>query len=84
MASYTLPYQRNEDLDYGNIQKTCHKTVEEMIDWDNRVHQMDSQENKGLIYFFRYLKKNLFLIAALDRQCAEYEEEMKEKFVKFH
>ena len=45
---------------------------------------MDSAETKDLFYFFKYMKKNLFLIAAHDRQFAFYEDELKEQFVKFH
>ena len=45
---------------------------------------MDSQETKDLFYFFKYVKKNLYLIAALDRQFAFYEDELKDQFIKFH
>ena len=55
-----------------------------MIDWDNRVHQMDSSESKNIFYFFKYVKKNMILIAALDRQFSFYETELKDMFIKFH
>lgn len=79
-----MPFKKNTDLDYEFIAQKCDKVVEGIIDFDNDVHQMDSQETKDLFYFFKYVKKNLFLIAAMDRQFAFYEDEMKEQFVKFH
>lgn len=45
---------------------------------------MDSKETEDLFYFFKYVKKNLFLIAALDRQFAFYEDELQAQFVKLH
>lgn len=46
--------------------------------FDDNVHQYDSKETKDLFYFFKYVKKNLYLVAALDRQFAFYEDELKD------
>ena len=45
---------------------------------------MDSKETKDLFYFFQYMKKNMILIAALDRQFQFYEDELKEQFEQLH
>jgi len=78
IADYALPFKKNTDLDYELIADKCQKITEGIIEFDNNVHQMDSKETKGLFYFFKYVKKNLFLIAALDQQFAFYEDELKE------
>jgi len=78
IADYALPFKKNADLDYDFIAEKCKSVVEGIIDFDNNIHQMDSKDTKDLFYFFKYVKKNLYLIAALDRQFAFYEDELKE------
>lgn len=84
IAEYALPFKKNTDLDYEFIAQKCQSVVENLYEFDANVHQMDSKETKDLFYFFKYVKKNLFLIAALDRQFAFYEDELKAQFVKLH
>ena len=62
-----MPFKKNDDLDYDKIAEKCKSVTEGIIEFDNNVHQLDSKETKGLFYFFKYVKKNLFLIAALDQ-----------------
>ena len=45
---------------------------------------MDSKENKTLIYYMKYVKKNLYLISAIDHIPGIYEDQCKEKFEKMH
>ena len=73
VASYTLPYHQNPNLDYEFIKKKCEKVTRDMVEFDNDLHQMDSRETKTLFYFFRYVKKNLFLMAAIDLLPGLYE-----------
>ena len=84
MADYTLPYQLNDKLDYDFIAQKCEKVIRNLEDFDDEVHQMDSRETKGLFYFFRYVKKNLWLISAIDMIPGLYEDQLKDMFVKFH
>ena len=51
-----------------------------MVDFDDKLHLMNSKENKGLVYYFQYVKKNLILIAAIDMVPGLYEEQLTEKF----
>ena len=74
MADYTLPYQKNPDLDYEFIAQKCEKLIQGIQDFDGKLHQMDAKENKTLIYFFKYVKKNLYLISAIDHIPGIYEE----------
>ena len=86
MAEHTLPYQSNYNLDYDFIAKKCDKVIREMLEFDGKLHQMDSSETKGLYYFFQYVKKNLIVIAAVDHAIAPgiFESQCKERFVHFH
>ena len=84
VADYTLPYQTNHDLDYDFIAQKCEKLIAEMEDFDDKTHLMDSKEHKGLLYYFKYVKKNLILIAAIDRDSGLYEEQHTEIFEKLH
>ena len=61
MADYTLPYQKNHDLDYEFIANKCENLVQGIGEFDARLHQMDSNENKTLIYYFKYVKKTCIL-----------------------
>ena len=45
---------------------------------------MDSSENKTLIYYFKYVKKNLYLVSAIDHIPGIYEDQCKEVFEKLH
>ena len=84
MADYTLPYQKNHDLDYEFIANKCENLVQGIGEFDARLHQMDSNENKTLIYYFKYVKKNLYLISAIDHIPGIYESQCTEKFEKLH
>ena len=42
--------------------------------FDDKTHTMDSSETNKLFYFFKYVKKNLFLIAACDHLPGIYED----------
>ena len=83
MADYTLPYSRM-DLDMDFIAKKCEKVCQCLDTFDDKLHQMDSKETKGLFYFFRYVKKNLFLITALEIIPGQYESQVEDQFVRFH
>ena len=80
MADYTLPYQTNHDLDYEFIAQKCEKLITDMEDFDDKLHIMKSSENKGLLYYFKYVKKNLILIAAVDHIPGLYEDQHTEVF----
>lgn len=84
MAEYTLPFKYNQNLDYNFIREKCQKVMDNIIDFDPHTHQLDSKETKGLFYFFKYVKKNLFLFAAIDSLPGDYEDEIKYIFDKFH
>ena len=45
-----------------------------MEEFDDKTHIMDSKETKGLFYYFKYVKKNLILIAAIDKVPGMYDE----------
>ena len=74
VADYTLPYQTHHDFDYDFIAKKCETVITGMDEFDNKVHQMDSKETERLHYFFKYVKKNLILIAAMERLTHLYED----------
>ena len=89
IAEYALPFHKvrkqGETLDYEFIGERCDQIVQkDIIAFDNNCHQYDSKETKDLFYFFKYIKKNLYLVAALDRQFAFYEDELKDQFMKLH
>ena len=84
MADYTLPYQTNDNLDYNFIAEKCEKLMTEMPAFDDRQHHMRSNETKGLNYYFQYVKKNLYLFAVIDMIPGLYEDQLTEKFGKFH
>ena len=52
--------------------------------FDDQLHQMPSKEHKGLVYYFRYVKKNLFLIAAVDKLPGLYDDQNKAVFEELH
>ena len=62
IADYTLPYPSRLDLDYEFVAKKCESVVTGIDIFDDRIHQMDSQETEGLFYFFKYVKKKKFQI----------------------
>lgn len=66
MADFTLNYQTNSNLDYDKIVNTCETLVADMTMFDDKLHHMPCPDHKGLMYYFRYVKKNLLLIAAVD------------------
>ena len=45
---------------------------------------MDSLETDGLFYFFKYVKKNLFLIAAMEMVPGLYEDQLEYRFMQMH
>ena len=86
LADYTLPYQTNNDLDYDFIRQKFHNFVQKMEteDYDDKLHIMDCKEHKSLLIYFKYVKKNLLLVAAIDRVPGLYDDQLTEKFEKFH
>lgn len=66
MAEYTLSYQTNQDLDYDFCKAKCLKLINDIDVFDAKLHQMDSSETKRLIYFWKYVKKNLILFSVVD------------------
>jgi hypothetical protein len=66
MAEYTLSYQTNQDLDYDFCKTKCLKLINDIDEFDAKLHQMDSSETKRLIYFWKYVKKNLILFSVVD------------------
>ena len=58
--------------------------MDNIIDFDPHTHQLDSNETKGLFYFFKYVKKNLYLFTVIDSLPGDYEDEIKYIFEKFH
>ena len=55
-----------------------------MEDFDDKLHLMNSSENKGLLYYFKYVKKNCILIAAIDHVPGLYESQHTEVFEELH
>ena len=66
LADYTLTYQKNHALDYEAISQQCEQMVLEMINFDDRLHTYPCKQHEGLFYYFKYVKKNLLLISAID------------------
>ena len=79
ISNYTLPYQKNPNLDYKFIAQKC-KDIVQRLDFDGKLHIMDSSETKRLIYYFQYIKKNLYLVAATDHLEGLYEDQCTEQF----
>ena len=52
--------------------------------FDDKLHQMDSLETQDLFYFFKYVKKNLFLIAAIEMVPGLYEDQLEYRFLQMH
>ena len=77
MADYTLPYSRL-DLDFDFVSKKCEAVAQGLDTFDEKVHIMDSRETKDLHYFFKYVKKNLFLITAIEMIPGYYESQLEE------
>jgi hypothetical protein len=84
MADFTLPYQSNPNLDYDKIVQTCETLVVEMENFDDKLHHMPCPNHKGLMYYFRYIKKNLLLIAAVDIVPGLYQNQIQERFEELH
>ena len=86
LAEYTLSYQTNNDLDYGFIKDRCQKFFAsmEMENYDDRRHMFEVKEQPSLLIYFRYVKKNLFLVTAIDREPGLYDDQLTEMFDKFH
>ena len=84
MAQQTNRLSCKYEIDMKEIKQKCHSLLSEIEDYDNELHQYDSKTQKEIHYFFKYLKKNMYLIAAFKRVHKLYEDEMKELFVKFH
>ena len=72
LADFTLPYQTNHNLDYDKIVNRCNSLVAEMESFDDKLHHMPCPDHKGLMYYFKYVKKNLLLIAAVDYEAGLY------------
>ena len=84
IADYTIPYRSRLDLDYEFIAKKCQQVVNGIEMFDDKVHQMDSRETEDLFYFFKYVKKNLFLIAAIEMVPGLYEDQLEYRFMMMH
>ena len=84
MAEYTLSYQTNQELDYDFCKAKCWKLLNDIDEFDGKLHQMDSNETKRLIYFWKYVKKNLILFSVVDHVQGIYEDQCIERFEQFH
>ena len=84
IADYTLPYPSRLDLDYEFVAKKCESVCSGIEMFDDKVHQMDSLETEDLFYFFKYVKKNLFLIAAIEMVPGLYEDQLEYRFMQMH
>jgi len=84
IADYTIPYQSRLDLDHDFIAKKCQQVVNGIEMFDDKVHQMDSKETDELFYFFKYVKKNLFFIAAIEMVPGLYEDQLEYRFLMMH
>ena len=84
IADYTIPFQSRLELDYEFIAKKCQQVCSGIEMFDDKVHQMDSLETEGLFYFFRYVKKNLFLITAIEMVPGLYEDQLEYRFNMMH
>lgn len=62
----------------------CQSLVESILEYDHIVHQVICKEQKDLYYVFKYVKKNLMLIAAIQKLPTIYESELLVLFDRLH
>jgi hypothetical protein len=81
LAEYTLSYQNNWDLDYEAIQIKSEQLVQGMSVFDDRLHQTACGD---VVYYFKCLKDDMLLVAALDQVPEASEIQVQDRFEKLY